>query len=583
MRIEREIEIRASSAIAEALGVESAAMIRPTQNEAHGDYQVNGLLPLAKRLGKPPRELAQPVAEVLKKDAMFSAAEVAGPGFINLRLHPRWVSEQTCAMIADRARLGVPRAEPSQRVVVDYSSPNVAKQMHVGHLRSTILGDALCRMLRFVGHEVVADNHLGDWGTQFGLLIVGMRRWGDEAALQASPIDELERVYRLASAEAKQNETFAEEARHELAKLQEGDANNRAIWQRFVAATRESLEGVYRRLDVHFDVWMGESAYHDMLPGVVQELLERGLARLDEGAVCVFFSEQDAAPAELKRLETPFIIRKKDGAYLYSTSDIATLFYRRDTWNTQRAIYVVDVRQSLHFQQLFALAELLGLSMRLEHVGFGTILGGDGKPLKTRDGGTVTLSSLLDEAEERARARIGEQGLEIAPEALDEAARIIGIGAVKYADLRQNRLSDYRFDWDKMISFQGNAGPYLQYAYARLSSIFRKGEIDVEALWTGASQQGSFELEDHAETQALAKHLLRFADLLHQATESLQPHLVCDHLYQLARLFSAFYEACPILKAEGGLRHSRLSLAALAGAQLRLGLSLLGIGVVERM
>jgi arginyl-tRNA synthetase len=435
-----------------------------------------------------------------------------------------------------------------------------------------------------MGHDVVRDNHLGDWGTQFGLLIVGMREWGDENALQATPIPELERVYKLASERAGSDEAFAERARAELAKLQSGDEQNRTLWEHFVEVSRGTLEAVYAELDVSFDVWLGESAYHDALPGVVDDLLERGIAREDEGAVCIFWDEIDGAPKALRKQKTPFIVRKKDGAFLYSTTDIATVQHRKDHFHADRALYVVDNRQGLHFQQLFAVMKLLGTDMELEHVGFGTVLGNDGKPLRTRDasGHVITLASLLEESKQRARQRIDEgvaEGrLRVRPEEMDEVSRVVGIGAVKYADLRQNRLSDYQFDWDKMISFQGNAGPYLQYAYARCASIFAKGGVDMDAIVASAT----ITLDAPAE-QTLGKHLLRFTDVVYQAGATSQPHLVCEHIYELARAFNGFYAECPVLDAQGATRESRLGLTALTARQIRRGLGLVGIGVVDRM
>jgi arginyl-tRNA synthetase len=467
--------------------------------------------------------------------------------------------------------------------VVDFSGPNIAKQMHVGHLRSTIIGDALVRILRFVGHEVIGDNHLGDWGTQFGLLIVGMRVFGDQAALEREPIVELERVYKLSSERAKEDPEFATAARAELAKLQSGDAANYAQWQHFVAVTKRELDKVYERLDVQFDTWYGESFYNDKLPGVVELLKARQLVREDQGALCVFFQELPSAPDELKKQKEPLIVQKKDGAFLYSTTDLATLQFRHDHERAQRAIYVVDMRQSLHFKQVFAVSKLLGWGdMRTEHLGFGSVLGRDGKPLKTRDahGKAITLASLLDEAEERALARLregkAEGKLDLADDELAQIARAVGIGAVKYADLHQNRASDYQFDFDKMITFQGNAGPYLQYAYARVQSIFRRGEVEPSSL------SGPI-LLDAAEERALARVLVRFPEVVHQASESGLPHLVTDHLYELARAYSTFFEACPVLKAEGATKLSRLALCALTARQIKRGLGLLGIQVVGRM
>jgi arginyl-tRNA synthetase len=583
MRLEPYLEELAAHAIETIHGVRVPALLRPA-DPAHGDYQVNGLMALAKRLGRNPRELAQPVADALAKDEAVASAEVAGPGFINVRLRIEWLGRVLAEMAIDRARDGVPEVAHKQKIVIDYSSPNIAKQMHVGHLRSTIIGAALYRLLRFVGHDVLGDNHIGDWGTQFGLLIVGMRRFGSEQALRAEPVQELERVYKLASAESKTDPELANEARAELAKLQLGDAENLAAWRTMVEATRKELDVGYGRLGVQFDMWRGESAYEDMLPGVVQLLLERGIAREDEGAICVFFEDDP----ELAKVKTPFIVRKKDGAFLYGTSDIATVLYRRDQLATERSIYVVETRQKLHFQQLFATMRKLGVTMELEHVAFGSVLGTDGKPLKTRAGDTIKLSELLDEAEQRATKLILEEGLEIEPAQVPDLARSVGIGAVKYADLSQNRLSDYRFDWDKLISFKGNAGPYLQYAHARVQAIFRKGGIDAGGLARETADAAALGSETalslaHDTEIALAKQLARFPDVVYDAATSSLPHLVCDHLYAVARLFSGFYEQCPVLKAEPEQRHTRLLLCWLTARQLKRGLALLGIDTPERM
>jgi arginyl-tRNA synthetase len=586
MLLERYLESVGAEAIRQALGLDEPrpAMVRPTQDAKFGDFQINGAMPLAKELKKPPRELAEPIAEALATVDAIEKAEVAGPGFVNIHLRAAWIASKLTDSLRDAARDGVPAVEEPSKIIVDFSSPNIAKQMHVGHLRSTIIGDAIARILSFMGHEVVRDNHLGDWGTQFGLLIVGMREWGDESALQSQPIAELERVYKLASERAGEDDVFAERARAELAKLQSGDANNRKLWEHFVEVSRRSLEAVYAELDVSFDMWRGESAYHDALGGVVESLLERGIAREDDGAVCIFWNEIEGAPQTLRKQKTPFIVRKKDGAFLYSTTDIATVQYREEHLHADRAIYVVDNRQSLHFEQLFAVMKLLGAAVELEHVGFGTVLGNDGKPLRTRDasGHVITLVSLLEQSKQRARQRItegiAEGRLRVQPEEMEEVSRVVGIGAVKYADLRQNRLSDYQFDWDKMISFQGNAGPYLQYAYARCGSIFAKGGIDIDSI----AAHATIMLGAPAEL-SLGKLLLRFADVVYQAGATSQPHLICEHVYELARAFNGFYADCPVLDSEGLTRESRLGLTALTARQIRRGLGLVGIGVVDRM
>jgi arginyl-tRNA synthetase len=576
MLIESLLEDIGRAAITQALGVDAPAALKPTQDKKLGDYQFNAALGLAKQLGKPPREIAQAICTVLAQDARFASVEIAGPGFLNVRLAPAFVHEQVAAA-ANHHNDGIPTAKVAEHVVVDFSSPNIAKQMHIGHIRSTVIGDSLARTARKLGHKVTGDNHIGDWGTQFGLLIVGMRAFGSAEDLERDALVELERVYKLASARAKEDEAFATEARAELKKLQDGDPENHALWQKFVATTRSTLDRVYNALGVKFDVWLGESAYNDMLAPVCAMLIEKGLARENEGALCIFFGEHPEADKDLRAVKEPFIVRKSDGAYLYASTDIATVLYRRDTLKATRVLYVVDARQGHHFKQLFQVARLLGVSLPLAHVGFGTILGDDNKPLRTRDGGAVRLEDVMAEAIVRAKARMLEEGMEIPPDELDNAARKVGLGAIKYADLKQNRSSDYVFDWDKLISFKGNAGPYLHYTYARFRSVLRKAAVD-EATSLGYAVK-----LEAPEEFTLAKTLMRFGQVVFQADQVSHPHLICDHLYELARDMSAFYEACNILKSEGDTKTSRLALVAQAGRQLRVGLGLLGIETLEKM
>lgn len=580
MRIERYFDEVARQAIHEALGIEGAALLKPTQDAKNGDYQVNGAMALAKVRQESPKDIAAKIATQLRLHPAVESAEVAGPGFVNLRLSSAWIGETLKTWLADE-RDGVPVVDKKERIVVDYSSPNIAKQMHVGHLRSTIIGNAIVSMLRFIGHDVTGDNHIGDWGTQFGLLIAGLKKFrnGDAEGLG---IAGLEAVYRQASGLAESDPAFADEARAELAKLQSGDVESRAIWQRFITITRRELDVIYARMGVTFDEWNGESFYDPMLPRVAQTVIDAKLAREDQGALCIFFNEWaetlgKPAPGKLAKQKEPFIVRKKDGAYLYSTSDIATVMHRTEVTKATRAIYVVDHRQALHFEQLFAVVAQLGYTMRLEHVGFGTVLDEGGKPLKTRNGQAITLASLLDEAEARALEVMRAEQVDLPEEELKSVASAVGIGAVKYADLRQNRLSDYQFDFDKMIEFKGNAGPYMQFAAARAGSILRKGGID-EATFAPSS----IVLEADSE-KSLARTLLRFPDAVHIAAETCQPHILTDHVYALAREYSSFLEACPVLKSEGVTRESRLALTALTGRQLRRGLRLLGIEPVERM
>lgn len=589
MSLERELDALASATMQSALGLEEVpnAILRKAQDSKFGDYQINGCMGLAKKLGKSPRDLAGPVAEAMLATDAVSEASVAGPGFVNLRLEPSWLAKRVVADLADE-RLGVELVETPETIVIDYSSPNIAKQMHVGHLRSTIIGDSLARLFRFTGHKVIADNHLGDWGTQYGLLIVGEREFGDAEALKENPLAELERVYKLAAAKSKEDEAFANEARAELAKLQSGDEANLAAWKRLVDTTRVALDQMYERLDIHFDEWLGESAYNDMLPGVVERLLEEGIARIDDGAACVFLKDVDdpkgVVPKKLKKGDSPFIVRKRDGAFLYGTTDVATVLHRKNVFKADRSVYVVDQRQSLHFNQLFAVSALLGIEMGFDFVSFGTILGMDGKPIKTRgttDGGTIRLKDLLDEAEEQALKKIEELReagrLRIADEDVAEATHVIGVGAVKYADLMQNRSTDYKFDFDKMIAFSGNAGPYLQYQYARCRSIFAKGNVEFDGF-----SADTIEIA-HPKERALAFELARFGDVVHRAAKERLPHYISDHLFAIAQAFSGFYTDCPVLGDDAAVQASRLALTKLTALQLRKGLGLMGIGVLERM
>ncbi len=564
------LDQRAREGMKQALEIEADPVVR-TADERFGDYQINGIMPLAKKQRTNPREFAAKVLEKLQIDDICEPPEIAGPGFINLTLRSDALGVEIGKAAAD-VRGGIEPVDNPQTIVIDYSSPNVSKQMHVGHLRSTIIGDAIYRVQKFMGHNVIGDNHIGDWGTQFGLLIVGYRRFGDEERLQQGSIAELENLYRQANALAKEDEAAAEEARRELAKLQSGDETNHALWERFIEASKNHLNAVYERLGVKFDTWHGESFYHDRLPGVVEDLKQRGLARQDQGAICVFFEEGSGLE------EQPFLIQKSDGAYLYSTTDLATLAHRQETYSPDRIIYVVDKRQSLHFRQLFSVAEKLGYRSQLEHVGFGTILGEDGRPIKTREGAPVQLADLLDEAESRALAVVKEKLAHIADEDLQPIAKAVGIGAVKYADLSQNRNSDYKFEWSKLLAFDGNTGPYLMYALVRIHSIFRNM---TKTNWT---HDGSpVALNDPAEL-GLAKVLSRMPDVLDQVAESCYPHNLCDYLYELSRRFSVFYENCPVLQAEDdATRNNRLALCRLTERHLEIGLRCLGIETLERM
>ncbi len=606
MRIEETLDALCTPLFRAATGLDDvAAVVRVAQDEKNGDYQLNGALAAAKRAGKNPRAVADEVVAALAALQTKAHAEghafpvascaVAGPGFINLSLDDAWMAVQLeHDLQADDGGIGAVAAP--EKIVIDFSGPNVAKEMHVGHIRSTILGDVLARMLKAVGHEVVRDNHLGDWGTQFGLLIVGTRTFGGEyftpegePKAGIEPLAALENMYRRAGELAKTDPEFAAASRAELAKLQAGDADNHAVWRRFVEITKVSLDRTYKDLGIEFDMWRGESSYNDALAGVVALLEEKKIAREDAGALCIFFADHESAPADLRKIKEPFIVRKKDGAFLYATTDVATALYREDELHAKTALYVVDARQGLHFKQLFGTLALLGKSLQCEHISFGSILGAGGKPLKTREGTNVSLRSVLEEAESRAAARIREEGLDVPESELAFVARAIGIGAVKYADLKQNRASDYVFDWDKMIAFKGNAGPTIQYAYARIASIFRKAETTMQAVARAPVPRLSSPLGETRfvlstkEERSLALVLLRFADAVHEAARLRTPNVLCDELYSITRAFSSFYEACPILKSEPETRAARLALAAHTGLALARGLGLLGIATVESM
>jgi arginyl-tRNA synthetase len=552
-------------------GAAFASAVRPSTDAKFGDYQANGCMAVAKAAKKNPREVAQGVAAAVDLGPMADAPEVAGPGFLNVRLRDDWISETLDALLIDD-RLGLTAPVKPQTVVIDYSSPNVAKPMHVGHVRSTVIGESLARIFAALGHNVIRDNHLGDWGAQFGMILWGWKNARDEAAYAADPVAELARLYRLVQGRIKAGGDDVEEAaRAETAKLHAGDPENRALWEQFMPHCLGALDAIYERLGVKFDVALGESFYDPMLADVVKDLEGRGLARPSEGATVVF----------VEGTKAPFMIRKSDGAYNYATTDLATIRYRVETWNPDEVLYVVDHRQGDHFKLLFAVARRWGYdSVDLEHVAFGTILGGDRRPFKTREGDVVGLESLLDEAVAKARKVVDENSPDLEDELRPRVAEVVGLGAIKYADLSQNRLSDYVFDWNKMLAMNGNTGAYLQYAYARSRSIFRKGAIDGEAL---RRQRPAIALSHPAE-RALGVRLLRLPEMLELAASELKPNILTDYLFDLANAYSTFFDECPVLKAESaGRRDSRLALCDLTARTLKFGLNLLGIDVVDRM
>jgi len=550
--------------------------VRQSAKVQFGDYQANGMMAVAKKLGMAPRQLAEQVLTHLDLNGIASKVEIAGPGFINIFLDPAFLAQHVQQALASN-RLGV--TQPAkQTVVVDYSAPNVAKEMHVGHLRSTIIGDAAVRTLEFLGHNVIRANHVGDWGTQFGMLIAWLEKQQQENAGEMALAD-LEGFYRDAKKHYDEDEAFAERARSYVVKLQGGDEYFREMWRKLVDITMSQNQLTYDRLNVTLtrDDVMGESLYNPMLPGIVADLKAKGLAVESEGATVVFLDEYKNKEGEPMGV----IIQKKDGGYLYTTTDIACAKYRYETLHADRVLYYIDSRQHQHLMQAWTIVRKAGYvpdSVPLEHHMFGMMLGKDGKPFKTRAGGTVKLADLLDEALERARRLVAEKNPDMPADELEKLANAVGIGAVKYADLSKNRTTDYIFDWDNMLAFEGNTAPYMQYAYTRVLSVFRKADIDESAL-----ANAQVIISEDREAQ-LAARLLQFEETLTVVAREGTPHVMCAYLYDVAGLFSGFYEHCPILSAENEeIRNSRLKLAQLTAKTLKLGLDTLGIETVERM
>jgi arginyl-tRNA synthetase len=585
----QELEARVARAVTTLfLPAPPAPYVRPCPDPRHGDFQTNAAMVQAKLTQGNPREIAEQLRDAIDLDGIAGKAEIAGPGFLNLRLTPDYLNRQVVERWND-LRLGVPKVPRPETIVIDYSSPNIAKEMHVGHLRSTILGDALARIYSFIGHTVIADNHIGDWGTGFGMILLGYKRDGDPEKLKLDPFGHLEGIYRRIQDEAKTNDNIREAARRELVLLQQGDPKNRELWEQFLHYSTAALEVIYQRLGVQFDHTLGESFYNGALPGVVKELVEKKIAHPSEGAIAIF-SDSEVDPREDpffvfrkeagdeagKFVDNPLLIQKSDGGYNYATTDLATVRYRHDTFHANRVLYVVDSRQQMHFRQLFNAARRWGYGdMRLEHIGFGTLLGPDKKPIKSREGGDVKLRALLAEAEERAANIIGEKRPELNEHDRVALARVVGLGALKYADLAQNRNLDYVFSWDKLLAFDGNTAPYLQNAYVRIRAIFRKAGL-------GEAAPAEVALVEPAEL-ALGRKLLDFSDSVYLAAEEYRPHYICLYLFELATLFHKFYELCPVLASEVKVRDSRLLLCDLTARTLRQGLQLLGIDVVEQM
>ncbi|WP_137938681.1 arginine--tRNA ligase [Chitinivorax sp. B] len=565
---------RFEAALAAAGAPGAQPLVQPAGKPEFGDYQVNGVMAAAKQLKMNPRELAQKVVDHAQVSDLVAKLDIAGPGFINLHLDPAYLARRVEQALAD-PKLGVP-PQPKRKVMVEYSSPNVAKEMHVGHLRSTIIGDALARVQAFLGHEVLRANHVGDWGTQFGMLTAYLLEVKQGAAGDADmALNDLEEFYRQAKTHFDADAAFATRAREYVVKLQSGDPEVLALWRQFVDISLSHCEAVYRKLNVQLgrDDVRGESTYNDDLPVVVNDLRQQGLLTEDQGAQVVFLDEFKNKEGEALAC----IIQKSDGGYLYATTDLSAVRYRHNTLNLDRVMYVVDARQGLHFQQIFTIARKAGYApenMVLEHVAFGTMMGEDGKPFKTRSGGTVKLVELLDEAEERAYQLVTDKNPALSEATRRQIAGKVGIGAVKYADLSKHRTSDYIFSWDSMLAFEGNTAPYLQYAYTRIRSIFGKGvALDANA---------AIILTEPAE-RALALQLAQFADAVYTVARDAVPHLMCLYLYQLATQFMRFYEACPVLKSEGSVQQSRLKLCDLTAKVMEAGLDMLGIEVMEAM
>lgn len=550
-------------------------VIAPSKNPSFGDYQANGAMAAAKQMGQNPRELAQAISAALDTSGMIANTEVAGPGFINIHLNPAWLANAVAEFNPSQAQ----KVAQAQTIVVDYSGPNLAKEMHVGHLRSTIIGDAVVRVLEYLGHRVIRQNHVGDWGTQFGMLLAELENQMNSGEQAELALKDLEVFYQQAKKHFDEDSSFADKAREYVVRLQSGDTHLLNLWQSFRAVSLKHSEEIYQLLAVSLNAshTQGESAYNEYLAPLVANLEQQGLAVNDDGAKVVFLMEL----ADKKGNPSPVIVQKKDGGFLYATTDLAALQYRSQQLNAARIMYFIDARQSLHMQQVFTLSKKAGLvpaAVKLEHHPFGTMMGEDGKPFKTRTGGTVKLADLLQEATERALAAVQSKNPNLSLEEQTAVANAVGIGAVKYADLSKTRTLDYVFNWDSMLSFEGNTGPYLQYAYTRVASLLRNAGADEQSL------SGDIIIQAPQE-KALALKLMQFSDTVEQVAEDAMPHSLCSYLYDLASLFMSFYEACPILKTDvsAAERSSRLLLSQKVALTLQTGLGLLGINVLEKM
>lgn len=536
-------------------------------NEKYGDFQTNFAMMNSKIIGKKPRDIAQEVLDNLEENNVIEKLEIAGPGFINIFLKSEYLGELLKKSRTEEYDFSFLNRDGD--VIIDFSSPNIAKRMHIGHLRSTIIGDSITRIYKYLGYHMIADNHIGDWGTQFGKLIIGYRRWLNKEAYKENPIEELERVYVEFSKLAETDPELEEEARLELKKLQDGDAENFALWKEFIKVSLDEYDKLYKRLDVHFDTYYGESFYHPMMQGVVEELVEKGLAVEDDGAKVVFFPEEENL--------FPCIVQKKDGAFLYSTSDIATIKFKRDTYKINKLIYLTDERQQDHFKQFFRITDMLGWNVEKHHIWFGIMRFADGV-FSTRKGNVIRLEQLLDEGKKRAYDIVQEKNPSLSEEEKDQIAEIVGVGAIKYADLSQNRQSPIIFEWDKILTFEGNTAPYLQYSYARIQSILRRAESEGKII----NYDKEIKIEDKLE-RALADHIAAFPMAVLKASETFKPNIIADYLFELSKKFNSFYNSCPILNQEDDILYSRALIAKITGETIKDGLSLLGIKTLDRM
>ncbi|WP_177162417.1 arginine--tRNA ligase [uncultured Fusobacterium sp.] len=569
LRIEKYIEEVFYNAIHKAFPEKEVKPLEITiaTNEKFGDFQTNFAMMNSKIIGGNPRKIAEELVNNIPENEVIEKLEIAGPGFINIFLKDSFVSKYVGLMTSEKYEFK--ELDTHGDIIIDYSSPNIAKRMHIGHLRSTIIGDSVKRLCNFLGYHTVADNHIGDWGTQFGKLIVGYHNWLDKEAYEKNPIEELERVYVEFTKQSEEHPELEDIAREELKKLQDGDEENYKLWQEFIKVSLQEYNKLYTRMGIHFDTYYGESFYHPIMPSVVEELVEKGLAVEDQGAKVVFFDEKDNLH--------PCIVQKKDGAFLYSTSDIATIKFRKENYDVNKIIYLTDERQQDHFKQFFKITEMLGWDIEKVHIWFGIMRFADGV-FSTRKGNVIRLEQLLDEGKKRALEIIEEKNPNLSAEEKDNIAEVVGVGAIKYADLSQNRQSPIIFEWDKILSFEGNTAPYLQYSYARIQSILRKAEEIGKPL----NEKFDMKISEKAERN-LATYLTLFPTMALRAGEAYKPNLLTDYLFELAKKFNTFYNSCPILNQEDDVLFSRLVLIDRVAKTLKTGLDLLGINTVNRM